>query len=142
MSVVTINLDDLPRSAVDLIQLIGLAATLALIDAFPSIKFPVPKGEDNNPEGAARFALLVEAIGDAPARVLVRHYGGDDLYVPSCKQAVRRARDRQIVADYGVGASVFELALKYRLSYRQIETILKTADTTPAEPSKQADLFA
>lgn len=137
-----ISLDDLPKSAIDLIELIGLPATVALVEAMPGIKFPVPRGEDNNAAGAARFAHLVEAIGDEPSRRLMAHYGGEDLYVPSCKKAIRLARDRQIVADYEADASVLELALKYRLSYRSIEMILKRTDTTPVPTDRQADLFA
>ena len=138
----TVALSDLPQSAIDLITLIGLTAAVRLIESLPGIKFPVPKGEDNNPEGAARFAMLVDVVGEPAARVLLKHFGGTDMYVPSCKKAMQRVRDRQIVADYDAGMSVFELAIKYRLSYRRIEVILKATDTTPAEPSQQAERFA
>ena len=110
-------LDDLPQSARDLITQIGLPATVALIQAMPGIRFPVPRGENNNPDGAARFAQLVEIIGYEATLILVRNYGDDrGLYVPSCKKAILRARDRQIIADYGTGVTVLDLALKYRLS--------------------------
>lgn len=138
----SIALRDLPQSALDLIALIDLPATFLLIDAIPGIKFPMPKGEDNNSSGAARFEMLVDIVGDEAARTLVKHYGGDDLYVPSCKKAIQLARDRQIVAEYLDGATVFDLAIKYKLSYRRIEVILKMTDTTPAESIQQADLFA
>jgi hypothetical protein len=137
-----VALRDLPQSALDLIALIGLPATIQLVEAMPGIKFPVPKGEDNNSGGAARFATLVEAVGDKAAHVLVAHFGGDDLYVPSCKKAIQLARDRQIVAEYLDGSTVTELAIRYRLSYRRIEVILKTTDTTPVATHQQADLFA
>lgn len=140
--VASIDLRDLPQSARDLIALIGLSATARLIEAMPGYPFPVPKGEDNNPEGAARFATLVEIVGETAARILVKHFGGDNMYVPSCKEAIRKVRNRQIVADYNGGATVFDLVIKYKLCYRQIETILKSTDTTPPDPSQQADLFA
>lgn len=136
-----VSLADLPKSALDLIELIGMPATIALIEAMPAINFPVPRGEDNNVAGASRFAYLVDAVGDEAARILVSHFNGTDMYVPSCKRAILRARDRKIVADYDAGTSIFELALKYKLSYRSIEMILKRTDTTPVPEDKQADLF-
>lgn len=141
-SPLTVALSDLPQSAIDLITLISLTAAVRLIESMPGIKFPVPKGEDNNSEGAARFSMLVDVVGDIAARVLVKHYGGTDMYIPSCKKAMQRVRDRQIVADYDAGMSVFDLAIKYRLSYRRIEVILKATDTTPPTATQQADFFA
>lgn len=135
-------LDDLPRSARDLIAQIGLPATVALIQAMPGIRFPVPCGEHNNPEGAARFAQLADVVGRDGALILVRNYGNDrGLYIPSCKKAILRARDRQIVADYGAGITVLDLALKYRLSYRRIEDILNTPISPPPAPDAQLTLL-
>ena len=135
-------LDDLPQSARDLITQIGLPATVALIQAMPGIRFPVPRGENNNPDGAARFAQLVEIIGYEATLILVRNYGDDrGLYVPSCKKAILRARDRQIIAGYGIGITVLDLALKYRLSYRRIEGILNAPITIPPSTAAQLSLL-
>lgn len=135
-------LDDLPQSARDLITQIGLPATVALIQAMPGVRFPVPRGENNNPDGAARFAQLVEIVGYEATLILVQNYGNDrGLYVPSCKKAILRARDRQIIADYGTGVTVLDLALKYRLSYRRIEDILNTPITPPPANAAQLSLL-
>ena len=135
-------LDDLPQSARDLITQIGLPATVALIQAMPGVRFPVPRGENNNPDGAARFAQLVEIVGYEATLILVQNYGNDrGLYVPSCKKAILRARDRQIIADYGTGVTVLDLALKYRLSYRRIEGILNAPTAPPAPTAAQLSLL-
>lgn len=135
-------LDDLPQSARDLIVQIGLPATVALIQAMPGVRFPVPRGENNNPEGAARFAQLVEIVGHEATLSLVQNYGNDrGLYVPSCKKAILRARDRQIVADYGNSVTVLDLSLKYRLSYRRIEGILNAPIPVPPPTSPQLSLL-
>lgn len=135
-------LDDLPQSARDLITQIGLPATVALIQAMPGVRFPVPRGENNNPDGAARFAQLVEIVGYEATLILVQNYGNDrGLYVPSCKKAIVRARDRQIIADYGTGVTVLDLALKYRLSYRRIEGILNAPIPIPPPTSPQLSLL-
>lgn len=134
-------LDELPQSARDLISQIGMPAAVALIQAMPGARFPVPRGEDNNPAGAARFAQLVDVVGYEATLILVRNYGDDrDLYVPSCKKAILRARDRQIIAEYGTGVAVFDLGLKYKLSYRRIEGILAKPDTTPEPASESVQL--
>ena len=76
-----------------------------------------PRGVANNSAGAARFTQLVEIVGRDVTLILVRNYGNDrGLYVPSCKKAILRARDRQITADYDTSVTVLDLALKYRLS--------------------------
>ena len=135
-------LDDLPQSARDLITQIGLPATVALIQAMPGVRFPVPRGENNNPGGGARFAQLVEIVGYEATLILVQNYGNDrGLYVPSCKKAILRARDRQIIADYGTGVTVLDLALKYRLSYRHIEGILNAPITPPPPTAAQLSLL-
>lgn len=135
-------LDDLPQSARDLITQIGLPATVALIQAMPGVRFPVPRGENNNPDGAARFAQLVEIVGYEATLILVQNYGNDrGLYIPSCKKAIVRARDRQIIADYGTGVTVLDLALKYRLSYRRIEGILNAPIPIPPPTSPQLSLL-
>jgi hypothetical protein len=75
--------DDLPQSACDLINH-RAAGDRSLIQALPGVRFPVPRGENNNPDGAARFAQLVELVGYEATLILVQNYGNDrGLYVPS-----------------------------------------------------------
>lgn len=127
---------DLPQTTRDQVALIGLPATVRLVEAMPGLRFPVPKGCDGE-----RFDQLVEACGLKAAKALVKAYGGTLLYVASCKDALRLARNRQIVAEYNAGSSVTDLALFYKLSYRQIETILSRTDTTVPAASNQVELF-
>lgn len=131
-----IDVADLPPSTQDQVALIGLPATVRLVESMPGVRFPVPKGCDGD-----RFDQLVEACGIKAAKVLVKHYGSTLMYIASCKGAIRRARDRQIVADYNEGVSVFDLALSWKLSYRQIETILSCTDTTEPAACNQVELF-
>lgn len=81
----------------------------------------------------------MEIVGYEATLILVQNYGNDrGLYVPSCKKAIVRARDRQIIADYGSGVTVLDLALKYRLSYRRIEGILnRSPSRRPRRPSSR-----
>jgi hypothetical protein len=145
-----IDLRDLPQSAVDLINLIGLPAALRLVQKKPGHPFPVPKGENNNPEGAALFSALAEIVGLDNARILVRVYGGTILYIPRCKVAMTRAQHRQIASDYDARlksgephiAIISTLALAHSFTTRWVEIILKSTDTTEPSESIQADLFS
>ena len=145
-----IDLRDLPQSAVDLVNLIGLPAALRLVKTWPGHPFPVPKGENNNPEGAARFTTLVEVVGLENSRILVRVYGGTILNIPRCKVAMTRALHRQIASDYDArlkagephSAIISTLALAHFFTTRWVEIILKSTDTTEPSESIQADLFS
>jgi hypothetical protein len=113
----------LPDSVKELIDVIGFEAALALVRAFPGIPIKVPVGR--RPDGVM-FQRLVEAIGRTAAERFVFHYGGESGYVvPRCAAAIRAVRDAEIIAKYDGGANVDNLARKYRLSVRQIRTILK-----------------
>jgi hypothetical protein len=144
-----IDLRDLPQSAVDLINLIGLTAALRLVKTWPGHPFPVPKGENNNPEGAALFAALADIVGQDNARILVRVYGGTILYIPRCKVAMTRALHRQIASDYDArlksgephSSIISALALAHFFTTRWVEIILKSTDTTDPSEAFQADLF-
>lgn len=130
---VTVHEADLPPGARNLIRLLGWADAAALIDTLGGIPFPVPKGEDNNPGGAARFAQLAELVGEDGARAIVAEYGGDRLLIPNCRRALARARMRAMRESYDAGATAEEVALEFRCSYRWVMNVLKMSDETSAE---------
>lgn len=139
-----IHLADLPESARNLVRLIGLAKTLRLVDHLGGTTFPVAKGLTRM--GQARYELLAEVIGVDAADILTAEYGGEPLYIPNCKDALRRVRDRAIhsrfdalVKDgYSANGAVAELAREHKLSDRRIWEILKTL---PESMDVQSTLF-
>ncbi|ADP87634.1 Mor transcription activator domain protein [Nitratidesulfovibrio vulgaris RCH1] len=120
----------LPAAAREIAALVGLPKTLQLVERLGGTTFPVPKRATK--VGELRYFMLADVVGVEAADLLCRHYGGTNLYVPRCAEALRKARDAEIVATFdretkekSASAVVAELALRYRLSDRRIWLILK-----------------
>lgn len=119
---------DLPETARDLVRLVGWAKAEALIRELGGIPFPVPKGANNNPAGAARFERLAEIVGQRGAERIVAEYGDDVLNIPNCKQAIARARMRAMRARCDAGATLEDIALEFGCTTRWVSIVLKRAD--------------
>lgn len=126
----------LPEKALELVRLIGLAAATKLVNALGGVSITVPKGDGRL--GTIRREHLIEIVGVHATEILMAHYGGDRLWVPSCRQAMLQVRNVHIVRQYERGKSVQELALENELTDRQIWNILKGTD---ASARSQLPLF-
>jgi len=67
-----------------------------------------------------REFLPVDAI-----YLLIKNYGGCSLYLPKFDQLQKLERNEQINAEYNSGVSIRVLSRKYRLTERQIRSIIK-----------------
>ena len=76
---------------------------------------------------------VAEVIGVDNALALVSTFGGSYLIVPKCDGLVKEIRDNEIRSLYDGGEyTVRDLAWKFKLSDRQIQTILsKTGKEVP-----------
>lgn len=136
----------LPESARHLVDLISLAVTLRLVEAYGGTHFPIPKTARR--EGQY-FAALAEAVGVDAAAVLVKRYSNTRLYVPQCAAALRALRDAGIRADYdavvaelGHNATINNVLVpKYKLSDRRLEQILSKVDDLLPVDGEQGVLF-
>lgn len=139
----------LPATVQEMIATIGLTPTMKLVAEYGGTTIKPPKGQDNNREGAARFEELAEEIGHDNAQMLIKAYGGEDVYIPKCEKALRRLRNLHICADYdllcrelGGEGAVMKLARKYKLSDKQVWIVLKRTDTSvPGANPAQRGLF-
>ncbi len=122
----------LPETARSIAGLIGIDATRQLINAFGGITLPITQGKTK--AGKIRFSALSEVIGEGNARKLANHYQSERIYIPRCDAWIRHNRNINIVSDfdrltikdgYSSPDAVIELSMKYRLSDRQIEEIIK-----------------
>lgn len=135
----------LPPTIQTLAGLIGLPKTLRLVDELGGTTFPVAQGKTR--AGEIRFAALAEVVGEDAANRIAKHFANEKLYIAKCADALRLTRNRAICDEFdtlsaqlGSPTAVVQLALKYRLSDRQIEKILK--QPLPQETvSLQAELF-
>ncbi len=123
---------DLPESLHEVVELIGLTATLKLVEHYGgliAVYVPRKLAPDHH---------LARNLGLAPARKLASHYGADCLRnIPRCVDGLRRIRDSELRARHPA-ESAATLALAFGLTERQIWTILGEDDEPDA---RQAALF-
>lgn len=120
----------LPEQGRELLPLIGLEATLALVNGLGGSTFPVPHGKNVN--GEKRLALLKSVCGEDAAVKLSRRYGGTKLYIPNCKEALRHIRNIRMIKEYeerlnageSANAIIADMAPRYRLADRNIWAIV------------------
>jgi len=125
------EIQELPHSLVRVAEVIGLAGVLALVENAGGVRIYVP-------ESLTDDHRLVEWLGRDAAARLSESFAMEELVVPRCAEMLRKIRDRQIRHERDHGARPAELALRYRLTERQIYTILSRHD---APPSCQQGLF-
>lgn len=136
----------LPESVKQLVKLIGVESTFLLIKSFGGTTFPVSQNKFK--WGVVRYEMLAEVIGVNAADILTNHYGGSELYIPRCLEGMTEVRDRAIRTEYdritlvdkfSGNHAAMTLALKFKLSDRQVWNILKQADKS--ENPEQNALF-
>jgi Mor family transcriptional regulator len=123
--------EDLPESLADVVEAIGIAATLKLIERFGGIRIYVPLREHISDDHE-----LARAIGLVAARKLAEIWGKERMPLPRAAKAMRLARDRALRRDYQ-SISASQCALKYQVTERQVYWIVGRDE----EERRQADLF-
>lgn len=116
---VEIDINHLPPIARELIDALGLTATLSLVEAFGGVRIYIPQHLTDD-------HVLVTSIGRALADVLSSRFGGEQLNIPRCVHALRAVRNTKIRRERLSGASPARLALRYAITERQIYTICST----------------
>lgn len=123
-----VSLDLLPPSLQEVAEVIGIVATLKLVEWRGGVRVWVP-GE------VKAFDPLANAIGVVAAEKLCARFGLEFLWIPKCTKAVRAARDSEIRRRYKTTTAA-QLALEYGLTDRQIWAIVARREQTefPAQP--------
>lgn len=147
-----ISLDHLPRTARDLVDLIGLPATLRLIEARGGQMITVPKRK--RAQGEALFEQLLELVGPEAAEKICQRYGGEYLTIPSCKRAAHAVRDAELQARFdallaeGLGARAVanqlagEFGLDVSTVWRASKRAAADTDNPKAVVEMQLGLFS
>ncbi|WP_396331032.1 Mor transcription activator family protein [Burkholderia anthina] len=135
-----------PPLAKTLVRLIGMDATLTLIEKMGGRKFPIPFRKNRN--GEARFEELAEVIGHTAAANLCKVFGGEDLEIPICWKAKRELVFRRmrrefdhITREHSSNYAVAKLVLKFGTTDRQVRRILGTDNNTCDTADNQSSLF-
>ncbi len=118
---------ELPPSMRELVELVGLDAAMKLVDWRGGVGFHAPKEVPDDHE-------LVKTVGHIAARKLAQQFGGDWVHLPRCHALLLAERNRRIIADRKPDFGVRRLALKYKLTERQVWNIVgKAADRGQGE---------
>lgn len=114
--------DDLPKMARRLVEMIGLDATISLIQAEGGNELRLAEVIDGH---SSAWVRLVEIIGDDAATRLVRDWPDTRIYVPMCLQALRTQRTREIIRRFDAGESFDSIRSRYKISRRHLFRLLK-----------------
>lgn len=111
---------------VELASVIGDEATIELFERFKGRHLAVPK----NPIDGH---LIENAIGRIAFLALSKAYQNETLFFPTCTRLQIDERNRAILAEHNAGANVCDIATKYKLSERQISSIINKHRKTTHE---------
>lgn len=114
--------DDLPATARELVEVIGIDATIDLVKMFGGDDLKIPEVVN----GSSRmWGILVETVGPEAAGHLVRRYAGTSIYIPTCASALRIHRDREIIRRFDAGEPFDTLRREHKITRRHLYRILK-----------------
>ena len=108
----------------EFVDLIGLAATMAIVERYGGTRLLFRSNPEENAE-------LVALVGAEKAALLDRQYRGDRPLIPKALPALRAVRNRKLQSDLEV-MSRAEIARKYGLGERRVYQLARELDdTTP-----------
>ncbi|MGE0446172.1 MAG: Mor transcription activator family protein [Vicinamibacterales bacterium] len=112
-----LSIELLPKVLQDFVRLIGLHATMLLVDKFGGLRIYIPL----NPAEDHHFAQL---IGFDNLLKLSEVYGREDHFeLPKAERALKAVRNAKIRAEFGP-KSIRQLAHEHRLTERQVTRIV------------------
>ena len=123
--------DWLPPSLRELVAVIGLDATLRIVEQRGGVRLVVPSR-------ARPGHWLAELIGLEALERLVDVYGREEIDIPRCAGALRAIRARQIAAEHAAGVSNAQLARRYGYTERGIRKLRRRIESASSD---QCDLF-
>lgn len=124
-----LSTDLLPKVLQEFVRLIGLHATMLLVERFGGLRIYIPL----NPTADHQFAQI---IGHDNLVKLSQEYGREDHFeLPKAARALRALRDAKMRAEYGP-KSLRQLAAEHQLTERQVTRIVGAAVN-----DDQAELF-
>lgn len=129
----------LPETMVQIVDTVGVKAALDLVKAIGGARFKFGKGKHDTP----RLNMLFAAIGEDKTYELLRVFGGEELYVPRCEEALRELRNEQFRRDFfdlterqGISRlmAMSELCPRYHISDRTGYTIVGSRQAACDQP--------
>lgn len=118
--------DALPRVARELIEVMGWAAAVQLINERGGRRLIVPGWPLKR--ASSTFQFLEDMVGNEAAVAYAKRWGDIEIQVPMCRRAMGLVRIREAIAAYDKGVKVPELAGRYQVTESTIWKWLKVPD--------------
>lgn len=121
----------LPPVLQNFVRLVGLAATMVLVEHFGGLRVYIPANPDQHHP-------LAQLIGLDKLTLLSQEYGGiQHFQLPKATRSLKALRNARIMAEYG-RKSARTLAAEHRLTEGQI---IRIAANAKGLNDRQTDLF-
>lgn len=134
MAMPGLNPDYFPQSALDLIEDIGLEATIKIVEQRGGVRLFVPvKAKSDH--------WLMDCIGQDSFEQLVLVSAGLEIEIPRCCAALRALRESEIHAGAQSGETNAVLALRFGYTERGIRKVRRRVEEREGYESPQRDLF-
>lgn len=124
----------LPKSMRELVELIGLEATLVLVDKWGGAYIDVPVHAKPN-------TAIGRLLGIDVLKKLVAVHGGTRMELPRCIAALNSIREASIIKDLQAGKSKKQLAMQYGYTVRGIRKLVRRVEARDGIASNQQELF-
>lgn len=135
------DLSHLPQSAQLIVSLIGLPATVLLVEKRGGRTLSLHRRGDS-------VKRLAGIVGEAAADSLFEHYGSEPIVVPRCTAALKNLRNEKIHAEFDrmtgaerqtARAAIDTIVDNFGLTERQIWRILKLSSVPRQARQKPVD---
>jgi hypothetical protein len=132
----TVPIDLLPPLLQEFERLVGLQATMALVQKWGlRVYFPTPERVTEEPPYAA-------VIGIEALLKLAEEYGGlPHFQLPKAERALQAVRNARIAAEYATNKTAREIAAEYGLTEGQVVRIVASMGVTAPLDRRQRTLF-
>lgn len=133
LSTDNVVIDDLPGVLRDMVEIIGLPATLTIVKHYGGVRLYVPGN-------MVPHHILARLIGFEAACKLSSEFGGMDHFdIPRAVSAVRAVRNAELAEKFRKGKTLRQLAIEYAMTERGITKALATQGTS--QDDRQSPLF-
>jgi hypothetical protein len=118
-------------------RLIGLRATMALVQGWGGLRVYFP-----TPDRVTADHPYVKAIGLEALKTLSKEYGGlPHFQLPKAERALQAVRNARIASDYATQKTARQIAAEYGLTERQVVRLVAIMGVTAPIERKQRKLF-
>ena len=132
-----VPIDLLPPLLQEFERLVGLQATMALVQKWGGLRVYFP-----TPERATEEHPYASVIGMDALLKLAEEYGGlPHFQLPKAERALQAVRNARIAAEYATNKTAREIAAEYGLTEGQVVRIVASMGVTAPLDRKQRALF-